>query len=50
MRIAQEDLRLDRLWVIHPGEHAYQLDDRTAAWPLRDLEKLAARIRRARGI
>jgi hypothetical protein len=28
MRIAMEDLRLERLWVIYPGANGYPMDDR----------------------
>lgn len=36
MRIAVEDLKLDRLWVLHPAEAApYALADKVEAYPLR---------------
>jgi hypothetical protein len=36
MRIAVEDLKLDRLWVLHPAEaEPYALADKVEAWPLR---------------
>lgn len=36
MRIAVEDLKLDRLWVLHPAEAApYSLADKVEAYPLR---------------
>lgn len=34
MRIALEDLRLDHLTVIYPGERAYELDERISVVPL----------------
>lgn len=34
MWIALEDLGLDHLWVIYPGEHSYPADDRITVWPL----------------
>lgn len=34
MRVALSDLRLDHLWVIHPGRDRYLLDPRIAAVPL----------------
>lgn len=34
MHIALEDLKLDRLFVVHPGASAYELDDRCEALPL----------------
>lgn len=41
MRIATDDLRLDHLWVVYPGEHRFPLDEHTTAWPLRDVADLA---------
>ena len=38
MRVAQEDLRLDRLLVVHPGEGSYPLARRIQAVSLRDVE------------
>jgi predicted AAA+ superfamily ATPase len=40
MRIALDDLRLERLWVIHTGEKAYPLDKRVTAISLWEIEKL----------
>ena len=34
MRIALRDLRLDTLYVVHPGPHRYRMDDRIQAVPL----------------
>jgi hypothetical protein len=34
MHIALEDLKLDRLFVVHPGASAYDLEDRCEALPL----------------
>lgn len=34
MRIAQQDLLLDHLYVVHPGEHDYPLDDSITATTL----------------
>jgi hypothetical protein len=45
MRIALDDLGLDHLWIVHPGSHAYQLDDRITAWPLRDQRRLVLETR-----
>jgi uncharacterized protein len=33
MRIAIEDLRLDKLWVIYPGRQRYDLNKRVTAIP-----------------
>jgi len=37
MRIALEDLKLDRLGVVYPGERRYRLADRVDVLPLTDL-------------
>ena len=34
MRIAQQDLGLDHLYVVHPGEHEFPLDESITAVPL----------------
>jgi uncharacterized protein len=37
MRIALEDLKLDRLLVVYPGERRYRLGDRVEVIPLVEL-------------
>ena len=37
MRIAREDLSLDRLYVLHPGEKSYPLDDGAEVLALHDM-------------
>jgi hypothetical protein len=37
MRIALNDLKLDRLWVVYPGERRYVLADGVAVIPLHEL-------------
>ena len=37
MRVAIQDVGLDRLWVLYPGAETYDLDDKITALPLRDL-------------
>ena len=44
MRTAIEALSLDHLWVIYPGRHAYDVDDRITVWPLPDIGRLPARL------
>jgi len=41
MRVAQQDLRLDHLWIVHPGERSLALDDHISSLALRDLDELA---------
>jgi hypothetical protein len=40
MRTAIEDLSLDHLWLIYPGEHAYPVDEAITVWPVRDVPAL----------
>lgn len=40
MHSAIQDLGLERIWVVYPGDQAYALDDRIAALPLADLGKI----------
>jgi len=40
MRTAIEDLALDNLWVIYPGQHRYPVDEKISVWPIRDVAAL----------
>ena len=40
MRIALEDLRLDHLWIVYPGEKAYRADEKITVWPLSNISAL----------
>ena len=42
MRTALEDLKLERLYVIYPGERDYTLDDKIEVLAFPRVEKLAA--------
>ena len=44
MRIALDDLKLDRLWIIYPGEHQYPVDEKLEVWPLQQIPDLAAML------
>jgi uncharacterized protein len=44
MLIALEDLHLDHLWVVYPGNQAYALDDRISVIPVADITRLATFI------
>ncbi len=46
MRVALDDLALERLWIVYPGDEAYDLDDRIAALPIADVPHLAASLER----
>jgi hypothetical protein len=41
MHIAIEDLGLEHLWVIYPGDQKYALDDKITAIPLEEIPQLA---------
>jgi hypothetical protein len=40
MHIARQDLRLDHLWVIYPGEHSYPVHEQITVWPLQKMSLL----------
>jgi predicted AAA+ superfamily ATPase len=44
MQIALQDLELEHLWVIYPGEHSYLASERITVWPLSNLEKLSTNL------
>ncbi len=45
MRVALDDLGLEHLWVVYPGQHEYALDERISALPVHSLPNLAAGLR-----
>jgi uncharacterized protein len=44
MHIALDDLALDHLWIIYPGQHAYPVHEQITVWPLREVAALPDRI------
>ena len=42
MRVALNDLELEHLWVIYPGNEAYRLDDRISVLPIADIPAFAS--------
>ena len=44
MRVALEDLGLEHLWVVYPGDEEYALDDRISVLPVAEVGTLAADI------
>jgi uncharacterized protein len=40
MRIAMQDLKLERLWVVYPGQSGYPMDDRIECVPLAQLQRV----------
>ncbi len=49
MRAALSDLWLTHLWVIYPGSHAYERDERLSVPPLRETVHLPDRLDETRG-
>ncbi|MFM8320413.1 MAG: ATP-binding protein [Chloroflexota bacterium] len=41
MYVALQDLGLEHLWVLYPGEHNYPVHERITVWPLMKLNELA---------
>ena len=44
MRIAMQDLNLTHLWVVYPGDEAYDLDERISVLPVVDLPTVASTL------
>ncbi len=44
MRIALQDLSLEHLWVVYPGNQEYQLDPQISMIPLEAVLGLPARL------
>ena len=40
MRIALNDLQLDHLWVIYPGQHTYPVDEKITVMPISEIFNL----------
>ena len=49
MHIAIEDLDLEHLWIIYPGDQKYSLDDRITAIPLEEIFQLAKILKKTGG-
>lgn len=45
MHIAMQDLGLEHLWVLYPGEHDYPVHERITVWPLMKITELIATIK-----
>ena len=46
MFVALEDLKLDHLWIVYPGEQAYSVDEKITACPLREIAGLPSKLSR----
>jgi predicted AAA+ superfamily ATPase len=44
MKIALDDLALDHLWVIYPGQNAFPVHEKITVWPIRELVDLPDQI------
>jgi predicted AAA+ superfamily ATPase len=45
MHIALQDLNLEHLWVIYPGEQSYPVDAQISVCPIQDLDFIAQQLR-----
>ena len=45
MRIALNDLNLNHLWIIYPGQHHYPADEKISVWPVHQLPEFATQLR-----
>ena len=44
MRVALNDLGLEHLWILYPGDEAYALDERISVYPAAGIAELAGQI------
>jgi len=44
LRIAIEDLQLQRAWIVYPGKQSYRVDERVEVMPLDELTQKVARL------
>jgi predicted AAA+ superfamily ATPase len=42
--IALDDLNLNHLWIIYPGQQAYPVHERITVWPIEEIARLPERI------
>ena len=45
MKVALEDLSLEHLWVVYPGQESYRLDERITAIAIQELPEMVLRLR-----
>ena len=45
MRIAMQDLKLTHVWVVYPGDEAYDLDERISVLPVMDMPTIGPVLR-----
>ena len=44
MHVALQDLKLDRLWIVYPGDRSYPLRDEVEALPLRAVGEAVEKV------
>ena len=49
MRVAIEDLKLEHLWIIYPGNEAYVLDKRISTLPIGEIPRFADELMNSNG-
>lgn len=45
MKVALEDLSLEHLWVVYPGQESYRIDDKITALPIHEVPEQARRLK-----
>jgi len=50
VHVALNDLNLNHLWIIYPGQQAYPVDNRITVWPLRDVQALPSQLSKQNSI
>lgn len=45
VRVALEDLSLEHLWVVYPGQESYRLDDKITALAIQEVPELTRRLK-----
>jgi hypothetical protein len=46
MHVALEDLKLEHLWVVYPGQLRYPMTEKITALPLREIDQIELNISR----
>jgi hypothetical protein len=46
MLVALEDLKLEHLWLVYPGEQEYSVDEKITVCPLREIAGLPSKLSR----
>jgi len=46
MLVALEDLKLEYLWIVYPGEQEYSVDEKITVCPLREIAGLPSKLSR----